>query len=140
MKSLIEYLMIFLVLLIFSPNNYLSLIYLGFNAILIAVCLIFYSFNKNKSIEISVEKKQFNFTLLITVIMMTVINIISDFKIVNLLFGATLSVLFVYYLINSLLKKDYLFNREFIDPKRLFEFYSGICLISIVGEVLKELT
>lgn len=132
MKVLIEYLLLFIVIALFCPNNYFTLAYCISSILACLVYLIAYlklSKNNKNSLD-----KQVDANFLLILIMIVVINLIVKLEITNLIFGVATFIIFVVNSILILTKKD--LNYKLIKSSRLFDFYSLIYLSSLVIMVL----
>lgn len=134
MYNLIEYLMIFIVVTIFCPNNYWSIIYIIGNVVALGVFLFSYlKHHKNSKIE----KQQISKSLFLTLIMIIAINIVMKMEIVNLVFGIAFVVYFCIVTIKSIIKKDYVFNKRLISSTRVFDIYTLFYLVGIIIMILQ---
>ena len=108
MKKIIEYLMIFIVFLVFLPNNYLTTIYIAYNGIAILIYCAFYLKNR-KNVR---EKQQFNVSEIINIAFVLCVNLVAQVVYVNIIFAYLISLYFLLTMIVCLLKKDYCFEKQ----------------------------
>ena len=128
MKSIIEYLLLFIILTIFMPNGYLTIIYILANIVVLLPCLVLL-IKHRKDVEV---KKQFNIYNLLNIIFLVLLNLVVKIDLLNLIFGG---IVFVYFIITSVMqivKKDYTLSKSKFTIKYLFDIYLIFYLCSFV--------
>lgn len=134
MHNLIEYLMMFIVVTIFCPSNYWSIIYIAANIVTLSIFII--SYLKHRK-DTKIEKEQLNKSLFLTLIMIIAINIIMKMELVNLVFGVAFVIYFCIVIIKSIVKKDYVFNKKLINPTKVFDIYTLFYLLGVIIKILQ---
>ena len=135
MKNLITYLALFIITLLFSPNNYWTLIYIGISFLICIAYLIFYRLHVKK--EGKIKEKIFDGELSIILIMIAAINVIVKIECTNLLFGFTLASMFLVNLLKNIFNKTS-WEKDMINPTYLFDYYSLLYMGSLFFMVLNH--
>ena len=135
MKNMIVYLALFIINVIFCPNNYWTLGYCILSLVLFGGYFISYKhYSKNKE---RVKESFLDGDLLIILVMMLSINIIVKIESANLLFGYTLSLIFLIGLVKNILKKS-TWEEQIIKPTQLFDYYSLVYMASLLFMVFSH--
>lgn len=132
MKNLIEYLLLFVMSLIFCPNNYWTIIYCILFALTYISFTIVYFIKKKKSDE---KPMQISLDFVIISSMIVAVNIIAKVELVNLVFGFTLCIIVLVSLIRNLMNKTNL-EEEIIKPSRIFDYYSLVYMASLIMMII----
>jgi len=134
----IEFLIVALLMLVFSNGGIFSLIY----ALMSIGCAIVYYVSYLKEIrELSKEEKEkykeaISYKLIVVAVMIITINLIYPLGYVNLIIGYCLLVYFICLFIyrkasKKMIEKEHLMNFNF-----LFDAYSIVCLLCMLKEIL----
>lgn len=130
MRNLIEYLLVFIVILIFCPNNHWTIGYCVFSIISYAIYLVGYLIYK-KSQGIKTVQKQISLEFLIILLMMIAINLIVKIELSNLIFGYSITAIFSLITLKNFIKKQS-WEEAIIKPTFLFDYYSLVYLASLI--------
>lgn len=133
MKNLIEYLLLFLIVILFNSNSLFNIIFIVCSMIIYFTYLIIY-FVKNKNRERS--KVIPNMDFFISGVMLICLNLVQVFDFTNIIFGIILNIFLLIYIIKSLIRKDYSFNDHIFETKHIFEIYIIIYLINLLINLL----
>jgi len=127
MKNLIEYMVLFIVILLFSPNNYFTMMYV----ILSFIFSLGYFLCILKSKGYKGDSKQIDINIILVAIMIITVSLIAKTDYSNLIFGYGCLLIFIINGIVFFLKKEDI-KKELFKKSYLFDMYSIIYLASII--------
>ena len=129
MKNIVDYLFIFIATVMFLPNNNLTIVYIVCNFLVLITYFIIYLKRDRKG----EEKKNFeiNLNLITVLIMLVVVNLFVKLENTNLIFGFAVLSTFIIHILNSIIKKENITARQFLNPNYIFDFYSIIYISNL---------
>ena len=136
MISFLSYLLVFICIVFFSKKDYLNVVYIYLNLVLIISWFIIMIINKRK-FKIDSKAVGFDINSLFIVVLIIASNLITNFSLANLTFGYIYYFLFVLSFIKSVKNKDYAMNEININNNKLFDTYVLIYLTTILSDILK---
>lgn len=130
MKNLIEYLMLFVIVLLFCPNNFWTFGLCVCSLLIYLLYLICYFKYKKNNKEEKV-KQPIEMDFIISIVMIVALNLINKIGVVNLAYGYALVAIFLAHLIkNTINKKSW--EENIIKSVNWFDYYSLIYLGGLV--------
>ena len=134
MIATIEYLLIAILLTIFSENNISNVIYITssiiISFIIFIVNLIILKKQKKKSVM------ELDYKFIIILLMIVVVNIVCKIEIYNIYFAYTLLIIYLFKNIKTIVFDKKLLQGHFVSSKHLFDIYSIYCLLIILMRLL----
>lgn len=134
----IEFLVVALLMLVFSNGGVFSLVY----ALMCVGCAIGYYLAYLKEIkplpkeEKEKYKESISYKLIIVAVMIVTINLIYPLGNVNLVIGYFMLIYFIGVFVNGVIRKKILDKGHLMNFNFLFDIYSIVCLICMVKEML----
>ena len=135
MKNLIEYLMLFLIVILFSSNGMFDAIFICASIAIYVLYLIVFLI-KNKNEEKGVRSLIPSMDFFISSVMIVCLNLVQELSIANIAFGCFLNAILLCYLCKSLIKKEYSFNKKIYESKHIFDVYVVLYLVNLLIALL----
>lgn len=134
----VEYLIVAILMSIFSNGGVLSIIYLMVSMVMAIVYFVVYM-KKYKRLEEEEKiklKTQISYKLIIVSMMIITINLVYRLDVINLILGYCLLVYFIILFIFRVCKKTLINKLHFMNFNYLFDTYSIGCLMMIFWEMM----
>lgn len=132
MKNLFEYMILFIVLVLFCPNNYLSIIYICANLLIMGLVLLIYF---RKSREKEPIRKQIKLSYFVSIMGIILINIIMKNEMLNIIIGFIFTFCYLGQFLYSVIRKDYSFKKNILTENFIFDVYSLIYLVCLTFQL-----
>ena len=135
MTNLLEFVLIYITILVFCPNNILSVVYTLLSVTTYITYFIYYKcICKNK--EQSVQKKKMDVQFFIILIMIISVNLIVKLEFVNFVFGIVIALIYLIATIKMIILKEDVRNVSIIRSDLIFDFYSLLYFCGLAMQVL----
>ena len=133
----IEYLIVAILMSIFSNGGVLSIIYLMVSMVMAIVYFVVYMKKYKRLEEEKIKlKTQISYKLIIVSMMIITINLVYRLDIINLILGYCLLGYFIILFIFRVCKKTLINKLHFMNFNYLFDTYSIGCLMMIFWEMM----
>ena len=135
MSNFIDYLLVFIIIAIFSDGSLFSDIYIISNIVFICFFGLLVLINKIKY-KCEIKRKAFDSNGFLLIVLVILSNMIKSFSVVNICFGYLYLAYILFESIRCLIAKDYSFNEMKINTNRLFDVFSLVYLTGILVMIL----
>ena len=133
----IEYLIVAILMSIFSNGGVLSIIYLMVSMVMAIVYFVVYMKKYKRLEEEKIKlKTQISYKLIIVSMMIITINLVYRLDVINLILGYCLLGYFIILFIFRVCKKTLINKLHFMNFNYLFDTYSIGCLMMIFWEMM----
>lgn len=134
MYNLLNFIFLFVGMVLFLPNNSFTSIYIIFSLIVFFAFLIVYLISRKKHPTFK-ENWKVNLYQFMILLMIVVMNSICKYEIINLIYLSVLSTYFLVRMLVLILKKDYLFQNKFLHLNNILEVYTYTYLIITIFDM-----